>query len=175
MIREEEVYQIGSFVKPHGFHGELLFSFTNDIFDRVDCDYIVCRIDGILVPFFIKEYRFKSDTTALFTLKGIDTDEKASFFTDTPVFFPKKYIDECDDNEVTLEYFKGFTIEDKSGNVVGTIQNIDDSTANILFGVEHKGKEILVPAQEDLIEEVNHNTRTITMSLPKGLLELFKD
>ena len=65
MIRKEEVYKIGIFNKPHGIHGELSFTFTDDIFDRVDCDYFICLLDGIFVPFFIEEYRFRSDSTAL--------------------------------------------------------------------------------------------------------------
>ena len=65
MIKREEVYKIGIFNKPHGIHGELLFTFTDDIFDRVEAEYIVCLLDGIFVPFFIEEYRFRSDSTAL--------------------------------------------------------------------------------------------------------------
>ena len=56
MIKKEEVYKIGLFNKPHGIHGELQFTFTDDIFDRVDCDYLICLLDGIFVPFFIEEY-----------------------------------------------------------------------------------------------------------------------
>ena len=70
MIKKEEVYKIGLFNKPHGIHGELQFTFTDDIFDRVDCDYLVCLLDGIFVPFFIEEYRFRSDSTALVKLEG---------------------------------------------------------------------------------------------------------
>ena len=46
MIKKEEVYKIGLFNKPHGIHGELQFTFTDDIFDRADCDYLVCLLDG---------------------------------------------------------------------------------------------------------------------------------
>lgn len=70
MIKKEEVYKIGLFNKPHGIHGELQFTFTDDIFDRVDCDYLVCLLDGIFVPFFMEEYRFRSDSTALVKLEG---------------------------------------------------------------------------------------------------------
>ena len=63
MIERDELIKIGRFNKPHGVKGELSFTFTDDVFDRTDCPYIVCEIDGIFVPFFIEEYRFKSDTT----------------------------------------------------------------------------------------------------------------
>ena len=72
MITREELIKIGRFNKPHGVKGELSFTFTDDVFDRTECPYIVCEIDGIFVPFFIEEYRFKSDTTALIKLEDVD-------------------------------------------------------------------------------------------------------
>ena len=68
MIRKEEVFKIGVINKPHGVKGEVSFTFTDDIFDRVDCDYLILLMDGILVPFFMEEYRFRSDNVALVKL-----------------------------------------------------------------------------------------------------------
>ena len=51
MIKKEEVYKIGLFNKPHGIHGEFAVTFTDDIFDRVDCDYLICLLDGIFDRF----------------------------------------------------------------------------------------------------------------------------
>ena len=86
MIDREELIKIGFFNKPHGIHGELSFTFTDDIFDREDCPYIVCEIEGIFVPFFIEEYRFKSDTTVLMKLEDIEAT--GNFLLDTmPIMF----------------------------------------------------------------------------------------
>ena len=95
MIRKEEVYKIGIFNKPHGIHGELSFTFTDDIFDRVEAEYLICLLDGIFVPFFIEEYRFRSDTTALVKLEGVDTAERARMFTNIEVYFPVKHAEEA--------------------------------------------------------------------------------
>ena len=54
MITREELIRIGRFNKPHGVKGELSFTFTDDVFDRTECSYIVCEIDGIFVPFFVE-------------------------------------------------------------------------------------------------------------------------
>lgn len=54
MIKKEEVYKIGLFNKPHGIHGELQFTFTDDIFDRVDCDYLSACSTEFLYPFSSK-------------------------------------------------------------------------------------------------------------------------
>ena len=80
MIKKEDVYKIGVLNKPHGVKGEVAFTFTDDVFDRVDCDYLICLMDGILVPFFIEEFRFKSDSVALGKFEDIDTAEQARRF-----------------------------------------------------------------------------------------------
>ncbi|MBO7418648.1 MAG: 16S rRNA processing protein RimM [Bacteroidaceae bacterium] len=172
MIKEEDVYRIGIINKPHGVHGELLFTFDDDIFDRVDASYIVCLMDGIMVPFFFESYRFRSDSTALIKLEGIDTEQQARRMTNVEVFFPKEHAEELEDGELTWNYFVGFLIRDVNLGEIGKITDVDDSTINTLFILERDDKELLVPAQEDLIVDLNRDTKVITMNLPKGLLSL---
>ena len=78
MIRQEEVYRIGRLGKAHGVKGEVSLQFDDDIFDRADCDYLVLDVDGILVPFFIEEYRFRSDTVALVKFEDVDNQHRAA-------------------------------------------------------------------------------------------------
>lgn len=171
MIKEEEVFKIGKINKPHGVKGEMSFTFTDDIFDRTDGEYIIFKLDGIFVPFFIEEYRFKSDTTAIIKFEGIDSVEKARRFVNTELFYPKSMIDE-NDTEPTIHYFVGYTVEDKRHGRLGKITEIDDKTVNMLVYVEKdNGEEILIPFHENLIEEINHNKRTIVFNLPEGMIE----
>lgn len=76
MIRRDEVYKIGKLGKPHGVKGEITFAITDDVFDRVDAEYLVLDIDGILVPFYLEEYRFKNDENVLVKFEDIDTQER---------------------------------------------------------------------------------------------------
>lgn len=89
MIRDEEVYRIGRLGKPHGVAGEVTLRFDDDVFDRTDADYIVLGIDGILVPFFIEEYRFHGSETALVKFCGIDSQQRAAELTGCEVYFPE--------------------------------------------------------------------------------------
>ena len=173
MIKKEEVYKIGLFNKPHGIHGELQFTFTDDIFDRVDCDYLICLLDGIFVPFFIEEYRFRSDSTALVKLEGIDTAERARMFTNVEVYFPVKHAEEAEDGELSWNFFVGFRMEDVRHGELGEVVVVDTVTVNTLFVVEQEdGEELLVPAQEEFIVEINQEKKLITVELPEGLLNL---
>ena len=174
MIRPEDVYQIGRMGKAHGLKGEINFQFTDDVWDRADCDYIICQVDGILVPFFIEEYRFRSDSTAIMKLEDIDTLEATQMLVNSPVFIEKKYQEELDDDEVSLHYFIGFQMLDgDSGTPIGTITDIDDKTDNWLFIVTRPdGNEVLIPAHEEFIAEIRQEEKTMVMDLPIGLLEL---
>ena len=168
MIKNEEVYKIGRLGKSHGIKGEISLQFDDDVFDRVDADYLVLEIDGILVPFFMEEYRFRSDSLALVKFCDIDTQERASELTGCDVYFPRDLADE--DDTPTLASLVGFDLIEASNNKkVGTIASIDDSTANILFELED-GR--LIPATDDLITDINTKDRTIKMEIPEGLLEL---
>lgn len=172
MIRREEVYKIGLFNKPHGIHGELSFTFTDDIFDRTDGDYFVCLLDGIFVPFFIEEYRFRSDSTALVKLEGIDSAERARMFTNIEVYFPVKYAGEAEPGELTWDFFVGFTMRDVHAGDLGEIVEVDSATVNVLFVVKYGKEKLLVPAQEEFIVEVDQAHKVITVNLPEGLLSL---
>ena len=149
MIKKEEVYKIGLFNKPHGIHGELQFTFTDDIFDRVDCDYLICL------------------------LEGIDTAERARMFTNVEVYFPVKHAEEAEDGELSWNFFVGFRMKDIRHGDLGEVVEVDTATVNTLFVVEQAdGEELLVPAQEEFIVEINQEKKLITVELPEGLLNL---
>ena len=169
MIKKEEVYKIGRLGKTHGVRGEISFLFDDDVFDRVDADYLILEIDGILVPFFIEEYRFKTDSNALMKFDGIDTQERARELTGCDVWFPRA-LAESDEDGISWAAIVGFDIIDaESGNKIGRIAAVDDTTINILFELEDG---CLIPASENLITAIDQQARTITMQLPEGLLNL---
>ena len=173
MISRDELINIGRFNKPHGVRGEISFTFTDDVFDRGESPYIVCLMDGIFVPFFIEEYRFKGNSSALVKLCDVDTEEAARAFTMLDVYYPKRYYVEDEDAATPDDYFIGFTIEDCEFGALGEVTAINDATANVLFVVTTaSGGELLIPVQEAFVEAIDEENRIIHMNLPTGLVEL---
>lgn len=170
MIRTEDVYRIGKLGKPHGIKGEVSLMFTDDVFDRVEAEYLVLLIDGILVPFFMEEYRFRSDELALVKFEDIDTQERAAELTGCEVFFPRALAETDEDADLSFAQIVGFGIHDEAtGKFVGTIDSVDTSTDNILFELEDG---TLIPVAEEWIKDIDNNSKQITMTLPEGLIEL---
>ena len=169
MIKQEEVYKIGRLGKAHGVKGEVSFQFDDDIFDRVDADYLVLDIDGILVPFFMEEYRFRNDSVCLVKFCDIDTQQRAQELTGCDVYFPRALAEEAEEMP-SLASLVGFDIIDTSSKKsIGRIAAIDDTTQNILFELED---DTLIPASDELIESIDINKKEINMNIPNGLLDI---
>lgn len=169
MIKQEDVYRIGRLGKPHGVKGEVSLQFSDDVFDRVEAEYLVLEIEGILVPFFMEEYRFRSAETALVKFCDIDTQEQAAQLTGSSVYFSRSLSDGGGENLSWAEIVGYSLVDAATGIAVGRIASVDDATANVLFELED-GK--LIPASEELITAVDKEKKIIEIELPEGLLAL---
>jgi len=173
MINKEELFKIGQFAKPHGIKGEIALLAACDFFDDIDDLYLVCEVDGIFVPFFIESYRYKTDNVTLVKLENIDSDKAVKIFINQDVYFPSEVIDASGfEGNITFDNFIGYKITDENRGCLGEISNVDESTQNVLFSVDYNGKELLIPAVEEFIININHEEKSLTTNIPDGLFEL---
>ena len=175
MVTHESVFKIGIIGRIHGVKGEVAIHITDDVFDRVEADFLFVEVEGLLVPFFIEEYRFKSDSTVLMKFCDIDDADRASSLTGCNVYFPRDLVEETD-GELTWNEMVGYTIIDSNTQqMVGEITHVDLTTINTLFEVNTTdGKSILIPAANELVDDVDRKAHTITMRVPEGLVDLEK-
>ena len=170
MIRREEIFSVGQLLKTHGLKGELCFRFDTDVFDTKNADFFVLETEGIFVPFFIEEYRFRSNKTALVKFEGVDTVEQARKLSHLLMYLPNSFFEA--ENEIdTIRYFTSFNIQDTNLGHVGKIISVDETTENVLFVVERNNDEVLIPATDDFILNIDEEKRVIYMNLPEGLVE----
>ncbi|MBO4331661.1 MAG: 16S rRNA processing protein RimM [Paludibacteraceae bacterium] len=178
MLKKEDMIEIGRLTKVHGLKGELNFVFTNDVWDEVEADYLIVETDGLLVPFFLEEYRFKNDEEAFVKFKRIDNDRQACELTGCTVYIerrqlPANYLEKkAAEGDISIDLYIGYTIQ-ADGATIGVIDDVDDSTANVLFSVTTPtGSNLIIPASDDYIVEINDEQKLMVMHLPEGLLDL---
>lgn len=177
MIRESEVFKIGYIAKHRGLRGEVELSFTDDCFDTGSAEYLVLDMDGILVPFFWEEYRFKNDDTVIIKFEDVDTDEQARRLVGHSVYYPKAHLADVDSEEGSvLSSYKaltGFAVSNQDGQYIGTIVQVDDSSANVLLTIEeNNGEELMLPFHNDFLLNYDLRERTLQLHIPEELLNL---
>jgi 16S rRNA processing protein RimM len=173
MIKKEDVFKIGQFAKPHGVKGEISLVTDYDLFDDSKDDYIVCDMDGILVPFFIEDYRYKSDTVVLLKLENVDDEVAAREFSNRLVYYPLSKVEPEElADDMSWNSLIGFEVVDKQHGLLGLVADVDDSTVNVLLKIISNGKEILLPAAKDLILSIDVKSKHLDVSIPDGLLDI---
>lgn len=166
-------YRIGRLGKPHGVKGELSFQFEDDVFDRTNADFVIVVVEGLPVPFFFEEYRFRSDELVLVKFEGVDTEEEARRLTGCDVYFPRN-LSEDEPEAPSWAEISGYQVLDaESGRAVGSVKTVDDSTLNTLLEVvTPEGKDVLIPIDDSLLKHLDRQARTLTLTIPVGLLDL---
>jgi 16S rRNA processing protein RimM len=174
MITREEITPIGKFNKPHGINGELSATITAPLDVMHDCKCLMCDIDGIYVPFFVNGVRSKSQESFLLTIDGIANEQEAAILVNKDIFvLTSDYTSAVEnDDELPVDFFIGFDAQ-VNNTIHGTVQQIDDTTANVLFVLTlDDGKELLIPAVDDFISHIDVESRHIKFDIPQELLDL---
>lgn len=176
MIKDSEVFSIGKITRVRGLAGEVELAFTDDAFDRGDAEYIVLSMDGILVPFFWEEYKFKNDHTAIFSFENIKDEETAKAIVGAEAFYPFSYLPEGEEEELSsLSALKGYTLYNQDNLLVGKIITVDESTSNVLIYLEdEQGEEIILPYHDELLMGYDLKQHRLQIEIPEGLIELNK-
>lgn len=176
MITNEQLIEIGYITKLHGLKGEMQATVSDPVFDEVKhCPYLVCEMDGIFVPFFVKDYRFRSSESILLSFDDVDSQEKAEPFCGKTLYFDRQCFSGSEEEEYDAEAeeelgYIGYQIIDKTLGPLGEVIDINDQTANVLFIVDHEGEELMIPAADELVLEIDDDACTILMDLPVGLV-----
>ncbi len=170
MIKKEDLYKIGQFIKPHGIKGEISLLTDYDIYDISGEPYIVCNMDDIWVPFFIDSYRQKSNTTTLVKFENINSEDKVKILTGKAAYISSDMLPLQNDNDINLQHITGYTIADNKSGRIGIVTDIDDSTMNMLLKVDSEDGEVLIPAA--LVTAIHQESKTIEVSLPDGFSEI---
>ena len=173
-IPKIDCIKVGYVQKPHGIHGELVIRFDPEYGETLE-EYptLFMEIDNLLVPYFISEegLRFKSGETVITQLEWVDSDKKAKDLCGLSVFVKQEDIIESED-ELSPNALIGYQLFDETLGLIGEINDVKDFSGNLLLAVEYKGKEALVPINEDFILRIDEDRREIELRIPDGLFDL---
>jgi 16S rRNA processing protein RimM len=172
MILKENLIQAGQIHKPHGVNGEMSFSVQQGVFDQHEVPCLILLMDGIPVPFFVESFRMKSDISGLMKLEGVISEDQVREFSGAEFFVLRDFLKADETAEIGMDFLVGYTISDTEKGIIGVIAEIDQTTENALFVIPTEDDEILIPIGDEYIREIDHDNKTILLTLPEGLLDL---
>ena len=181
MITENEIVHLGHFGKAHGINGEinLYTDIEAESMDIENLKMVVVNIDGIFVPFQVSSMRNKRYDSYIVQLTDINNEKQSRKLTNLDVFVMKKdniIQEQSDSDGLYATDLIGYTIISASdgGIIAGKITDVDISTENALFIIKNSSSEntSLIPIVNEMIQDINPETKTIVMQLPEGLLSI---
>ncbi len=175
MIFKEEPVMIGHFSKPHGVHGGLILVSEYSFTDEPDWpEWLFVKIEGSLVPFKCQQDDcfLKDNHSLVVFIKGRDNKDLVSDIIGKSVYFPKNITEDSGKSKMDVAGLTGFDVKLNSYNDTGKITDWMNIHNNPLFVIQWRGKELLIPAQNEFVININEKEKLLLLNLPEGLIEL---
>ena len=160
MITYEQIIAIGTVAKPFGTQGQVLCRTVNELWQGGE--FLILSLDNIPVPFRVTDYRYHGEDI-LFTLKDIDTEDKARSLCNHEAFMLRSDVSSVPEDEMLWTDFVGWQAVDTDQGSLGTVTAVDDTTENILAALDNG---TLIPLHEDFIREIDDQSQVLTITLP---------
>jgi len=156
---------VGSVGKTHGTSGELKLEGNQKLKQK---EWVMIEFNQKPVPFFIEQCRELVPNEYLVKLRDYNTVEDAQTFIGRNIFYystkavkSKKQIDES---------IIGYALIDLTIGNIGILEDIIEMPGQIMFQSTNQLNEVLIPAVDDFIDEIDHEKQTIYLKLPEGLI-----
>ena len=169
----DSCYQLGYVIKPHGLKGDVsIFIDADDPQAYRNLESVFIQQDNQLVPFFISKIKI-SGQKAILNLEDSNNIETAQILKGSALFLPLTALPELNEHQFYFHEIIGFVVHDESVGKIGPVTTVYDAGPQDLLAIEHKGKEVLVPINDETIKKVDKNKKQIFVNIPDGLLDIY--
>ncbi|MBR1517527.1 MAG: 16S rRNA processing protein RimM [Bacteroidales bacterium] len=171
-MTKDQCYQLGKITKPFGFKGQVVFFLdVDDPLSYAELDSAFVEIKGNLVPHFFQIININGNK-AVVQFDDL-TPQEATSLVGCDLYLPLSLLPKLTGNQFYFHEVVGFHVVDKTHGDIGTIRTVIDYPAQPLFQIFKNDTEILIPVIDSVIDKVDRENRTIYISAPNGLIELY--
>ena len=159
---------IGRVAKPWGIQGEVKVKIMTDTPDR----FALLRkvyLGPEAVPFALEGFRLHKGS-ALLKLEGCHDRAAIEKLRGQLVQIPIEEAMPLEQDEYYEYQIVGLAVWTAGGECLGTVYEIISTGSNDVYVVRGRGRDILIPAIEDVVLEVNLAKRRLIVELMEGLV-----
>ncbi len=173
-MQKKDCFFVGKIVKKYSFKGELLVKLDTDepeLFTEMESIFVEQHKN--LIPFFIEHSSLHKSELLRVKFEEVDNEADADALLGAELYLPLDFLPKLTGNRFYYHEIIGFTVQDKNFGKVGIIKGVNDSTAQHLFEIDHNGKEVLIPINDEIIDKVDRATKTLFLNTPEGLIDIY--
>ena len=163
--------EIGQIVNTFGIKGMVKVKpFTDDIkrFDYLENIYI--EKNNTQKEYEIEEVKYHKDMV-LIKFKGVDTVEQAELLRNAYLTISRDSVEKLEEGRYYIVDMLGLEVYTDEQVLLGTLDDIFNTGSNDIYVVKDKqGKQILLPAIQDVIEQIDMENRKMIVHLLPGLV-----
>lgn len=173
-MRKKDCFYVGTIVNKFSFKGEVLVKLDTDdpeLFTSMESVFI--SLGKNLIPFFIESSQLHKSLLLRIKFEDVDDDAAADAIMNHELYLPLTALPPLDGNKFYYHEVINFEVIDSKQGAIGKITGINDSTAQALFEIDHNGSQILIPINDDFINQVDREQQIIHVQTPDGLIDLY--
>lgn len=172
-----DYFLIGKIGKPKSFKGEVFFIMEDEevFFALGTLTEMKLLIHNKLIVYPIERMSINNSNRVLLKFKGFNTIEMANMIKNCEVYIEKENLPASDDDNVFTHELIGCKVVDEHLGEIGLIDYIDKSSAQELVYINKDDEELIFPLIDEFIVSIDLATKTLTTSLPEGLLDINKE
>ena len=172
-MNKDACYLLGHISKLHGLNGEVTAFLDVDFPEEYEnMESVFVDINNKLVPFFIESLDI-TPKKAILKFEDTNSAESAEQLIGKELYLPLTTLPPLTGKAFYYHEIIGFTVVDKTFGEVGPVKEVYSKSSQDLFACEHKGKEVLIPVSDELIERIDREKKRLYLLLPEGLIELY--
>ena len=144
--------------------------FTDDIrrFDELKTVYV--EKDGKQTEYEVEEVKYHKDMV-LIKFKGIDKVEQAEMLRNSYLTVSRDSVEKLEEGRYYIVDLLGLEVYTDEQILLGTLDDIFNTGSNDIYVVKDKqGKQILLPAIQDVIKQIDIENKKIIVHLLPGLI-----
>jgi 16S rRNA processing protein RimM len=168
-----QYFKIGKFVATHGLKGELVLK--HELGKKTSLKGLsaifVEESKNAFLPWFVETSRVKNEREVFLKLDGIKTREAAIKLSQKEVWLTEPDLKRFAAKSSPLNLL-GYTIVNRS-EPLGEILEVIEQPHQLLCRLEIRGKEALIPINENFLKKINHVRKEVNVELPDGLIEIY--
>jgi len=107
--------------------------------------------------------------TPLVSFKGITDCDQAKTLIGAELFIPQSELPELDEDTYYWYDLIGIEVVTMTGEFLGRIESIIETGSNDVYVVKSNEKEVLIPALESVVLDIDLEHKRMQVDLPEGL------